>query len=86
MIKQGTLVCIEWEDSYNGDHRWQPLSDIPKEPLQFAIKTTGFVVAESKKNIQLTMSITDPDPDGERQICDLFTIPKGCIREIKQYG
>lgn len=74
-------VLVIWEDSYNGDHSWNQLSDLPKDPLAFAIRTLGFIVAENDTHLQLCMSISDPDEDGDRQICDLFTIPKGCIRD-----
>ncbi len=80
MSKRPPLVLVEWEDSYNGDHSWFDLDEMPKEPIPAILFTTGFLVRECKKRITLVMSYQCDDHDGVRA-CDVFVIPKGCIRK-----
>lgn len=70
------LVLIEWEDAFNGDHKWTEIADIPKRISPMVIQTVGFVVRRSKKRVTLTMSVAR-----NKTCCDMFTIPTAMIRK-----
>lgn len=83
-VKRPPLVLVEWEDSYNGDHSWFRLSELPKAIEPAVLYTTGFLVQEQEARVTLSMSWQEmPSDDGhDARLCDLFTIPRGCIRKL----
>jgi hypothetical protein len=78
------LVLIEWEDSFNGNHGWFDLDDMPEEVRPVVFETVGFEVQRHPKRTTLAMSYRAPDGEERmEQALDLMTIPAGCIRKRK---
>lgn len=83
-LRRPQLVLVEWEDSYNGDHNWFRLSELPKVVEPAVLYTTGFLVQDGAERLTLSMSWQAmPSDDGhDARLCDLFTIPRGCVRRV----
>jgi hypothetical protein len=73
------LAVVLWEDSYNGDHVWFRASDIPEAIGGNLLLTTGWLIQQQVDRLTLVM-LTDLSDDP--QLCDTFTIPRGCIRSM----
>ena len=74
-------VRVEWIDSCASNHNWLLKSDIDNwtdvEPI--SIFTWGVLVQEDDNYIVVAQNYgTDPE-----QCCNLMSIPKGCIKDIK---
>jgi hypothetical protein len=72
------LKLIEWEDAYNGDHKWLAVDAIPDHVEPIVVRTVGFELRRDDKRVTLAMSYDDSRT--EPKCCDLFTIPLGMIR------
>ena len=75
------VVRVEWIDSCASNHGWLLKSDIDNwedvEPI--SIFTWGVLVQDDTNYIVVAQNYgTDPE-----QCCNLMSIPKGCIKEIK---
>ena len=75
------IIKVEWIDSCASNHNWLMKADIDNwddvEPL--SIFTYGALVQEDKNYIVVAQNYGfDPE-----QCCNLMSIPKGCIKEIK---
>jgi len=75
------VVRVEWIDSCASNHNWLLKSDIDNwtdvEPI--SIFTWGVLVQEDDNYIVVAQNYgTDPE-----QCCNLMSIPKGCIKDIK---
>ena len=83
-VRRPQLVLVEWEDSYNGDHNWFRLSELPAEIEPAVLYTAGYLVRDHPERVTLSMSWQDmPSDDGhDARLCDVFTIPRGCIRKL----
>lgn len=83
-MKRPPLVLVEWEDSYNGDHNWVRASELPERVLPMVLYTSGFLVRDHPERVTLSMSwhAMPKVEDDDAGLCDLFTIPRGCIRKL----
>lgn len=76
------IVKITWIDSTASNLEWMMLDDIKKwkdiEPL--IIYTYGALVQEDDNYIVIAQNY-GKDPE---QCCSLMSIPKGCIKELKE--
>jgi hypothetical protein len=75
------IIKVEWIDSTASNQNWLMKADIDNwddvEPL--SIFTYGALVQEDKNYIVVAQNYGfDPE-----QCCNLMSIPKGCIKEIK---
>lgn len=73
------LKLIEWEDAYNGDHKWVDVDELPDDVEPMFITTVGFELRRNSERVTLAMSYCDSRD--EPTCCDLFTIPLGMIRK-----
>ena len=74
------LVLVEWEDAYNGNHDWFGIGALPDVFAPVICRTVGWLVREHAARLTLAMTVTDHGRGAEGTLCDLFTIPRGCIR------
>lgn len=75
------LKLIEWEDAFNGNHRWHGLDDIPDKVEPWIVATVGFEIRRSAERVTLAMTYAGGDDDNEPTCMDLMTIPVGMIRK-----
>jgi hypothetical protein len=78
------LVLVTWNDAYNGDHGWIDADELPEAIEGCRVRTAGWLVQESPAAIRVAMSMAELP--SELQLCDLFTIPRGCIQRIDVLG
>jgi hypothetical protein len=53
VMKVGDLVYIRWEDSQGCPQGWQHVSDVPLDAAISQIETVGWVIAMSKRAVQV---------------------------------
>lgn len=73
------LKLIEWEDAFNGDHKWLDVADIPERVDPMTITTVGFELRRDEDRVTLAMSYGASRD--KPTCCDLFTIPVATIRK-----
>jgi hypothetical protein len=71
------VVKVEWIDSCTSDINWVLLEDINEvEPIN--ITTYGTVIKETDEYIVIAQNYgSNPE-----QVCNITSIPKGCIKNI----
>jgi hypothetical protein len=76
------FVEVVWEDTHS-DARWRR----SKEPLEpIVVHHRGWLIVELKKSITVAGSILGAPMDGEFDVGDVTTIPRGCIVSITDLG
>lgn len=79
------MVLIVWEDAQSGTHRWTRDADLPDEFTPALVGTVGWLIREKGERITLAMGMS-VDSEGVREFADLWTIPRGCIRQWTLLG
>jgi hypothetical protein len=77
-VARPPLKLIEWEDSFNGNHRWTPLSELVGGADPFLIQTIGFEIARNEGRVTLAMNMQSEGDDPD--VLDVMTIPLSLIR------
>lgn len=70
-------VRIDWIDSCASNQGWTLMDDLGEVEAIY-ITSFGYVVSENEKTITIAQN-KGVDP---LQVCNLMTIPKGCIEKI----
>ena len=73
-------VKVIWIDSFSSNQSWILLKDLDFEDTEpIRIETYGKLIKETEEYITVAQNYgIEPE-----QICNLMTIPKGCIKEMK---
>ena len=71
-------VKVEWIDSCTSNQNWFLLSDELDEDV-IRITTYGFLIQETEEFLTIAQNYGE-NPE---QVCNLVTIPKGCILSQK---
>ena len=73
-------VKVIWIDSFSSNQGWTLLKDLDFEDMEpICIETYGKLIKETEEYVTVAQNYgIEPE-----QICNLMTIPKGCIKEIK---
>lgn len=73
-------VKVIWIDSFSSNQSWILVKDLDFEDMEpIRIETYGKLIKETEEYITVAQNYgIEPE-----QICNLMTIPKGCIKEIK---
>lgn len=75
------VVRVDWMDSTSALAHWQPLEDLDLETYSpVEITSYGVVAYECDDFIILAQSY-GRCPE---QVCNFFTIPKGCIKKMRE--
>lgn len=73
-------VKIIWIDSCASDSHWTLLEDGFDDVEPIEIRTYGVIIKETDNYIVVAQNYgINPE-----QVCNLMSIPKGCIKEIKE--
>lgn len=77
--KIGSLVYVEWEDSYGCSDRWE---DIPEnhEPDVMICKSVGWLTASGKRSLVIVPHLGSHDKHG----CGDMAIPIAAIVKIRK--
>lgn len=75
-----TPVKVEWIDSCASNKSWILLEELEEDIEPIFISTYGMLVKEEDSFIVVAQNYgTDPE-----QVCNLMTIPRGCIKSITE--
>jgi len=76
------LVHVWWVDStvING---WRHMADIEKEPVSTQCQTVGWLVKETKEELQVAGSVGDLN-DPHMQVTCRMTIPRCAVAKMKR--
>lgn len=73
------VVKIEWIDSCASDMSWVLLCELADNIEPIFIVSYGVVIRETDECITIAQNYSN-NPE---QVCSLMTIPKGCIKSVK---
>ena len=72
------IVQIKWIDSCASNQNWNFIQDFDGDIEPIKIISVGFLLQENDDVVTIAQNYgTDPE-----QVCNLMTIPKGCIKQI----
>ena len=72
------IVQIKWIDSCASNQNWNFVQDFDGDIEPIKIISVGFLLQENDDVITIAQNYgTNPE-----QVCNLMTIPKGCIKQI----
>ena len=72
------IVKISWIDSCASNSHWNLVEDFDGDIEPIKIVSIGFLLQENDDIVTIAQNFgTNPE-----QVCNLMTIPKGCIKEI----
>ena len=80
-MKKKTIKAIIWTDSCTSNQSWSLAEDIKEDDgiMPITILTVGFIV----KATELYISVAQSYGEDTEQFCNVMTIPRGCIINIK---
>lgn len=79
--KIGSLVYVEWVDSYGCSSRWQSMEN-PIEPEMMVCKSVGWIAAKNNSMLVVVPHMTEGGGI-DKQGCGDMTIPTACIERIQ---
>ncbi len=74
------IVEVEWEDT-NTRHHWQRTSE--PLPVNYTIRTLGYVLEDSKKRLVVTEAFDDSPEDIRDRGCTT-SIPRSAVRKVRE--
>lgn len=77
MVKE--VYKINWQDSCTSYHEWVLMEDLDTEITTIKMTSYGVMVNENAESVTIAQNYGE----NPSQICNLMTIPRGCITVIE---